>query len=200
MRNIFAVLLAAILLLVFAGCEKPPVQQGAPTQPPTVGQTPEDTPAPTDNPALQVMQNIWERFKGEKENYLGGFGEDHQMATPWQIDLSDEAFLQGALFLSAGQMGKVRAAASVMHSMNTNNLTAGALALEEGVDYEAFAAEIKSRILDNQWVCGRPGGMQIVKVENCLLIIYGSGSHSGGFIEALQEAYPDAQTLCREAI
>ena len=196
MKKLFALLLTGILLVASAGCGNAPAQPQTPTQP-SASAPPEKAP---ENPALTVMQTIWAQFKGNKEAYLGGFGEDYRMAEPWQLDLSNEDFLQGALFLSEEQLVKVTAAASLMHGLNTNNLTAGAVALDEGVDYEIFAAEIKSRILNNQWVCGRPGGMRIVKVENCLLILYGTGSYAGGFVEALQQAYPDAQTLCQESI
>ena len=87
-----------------------------------------------------------------------------------------------------------------MHGLSTNNLTAGAVVLEDGTDYKAFADEIRNRILGNQWVCGRPGGIRIVKVENCLLIMYGSGTYSGGFVDAINRAYQNAEVLCREAI
>lgn len=199
MNKIFAVLLAALLLFSFTGCEseKPtePTQPSVPQE--TLHQNPEYV---TDNPALAVLQNIWERFQGAKEEYVGGSGGDYQMAAPWQVALSDEDFLVGALFLSEKQLQKVTAAASVMHGLNTNNLTVGAIALEEGADFETFASEVKDRVLQNQWVCGRPGGMRIVKVENCLLIIYGTGNYSGAFVSALNDAYPEAETLHQEAI
>lgn len=196
MKKLFALLLTSILLVTSAGCGNASVQHQTPTQPPTSA-PPEKAP---ENPALTVMQTIWTQFKGDKEAYLGGFGEDHRMAEPWQLDLSNEDFLQGALFLSEEQLAKVTAAASLMHGLNTNNLTVGAVVLKEGTDDKVFASEIKNRILDNQWVCGRPGGMRIVKVEDCLLILYGTGSYAGGFVEALQQAYPEAQTLCQESI
>ena len=199
MNRIFAVLLVALLLFSFTGCEsKKPTE---PTQPSVPQEIPNQAPEnATDNPALAVLQNIWEQFQGNKDDYVGGCSTEYRTATPWQVPLSDEDFLQGALFLSEGQIGKVDAAASVMHSLNTNNLTVGVIALEESVDYDGFAAQVKDRILRNQWVCGRPGGMRIVKVENCLLIIYGTGNYSGTFVSALNDVYPEAETLCQEAI
>lgn len=196
MRNIFIILLTGILLL--AGCAKQP-DAAKPTTPQETPAT-DDGPAATDNPALKVMLNIWEQFQGNKDDYVGGCSTEYRTATPWQVPLSDEDFLQGALFLSEGQLGKVEAVASLMHGLSTNNLTAGAVVLEDGTDYKAFADEIRNRILGNQWVCGRPGGMRIVKVENCLLIMYGSGTHSGGFVDAINRAYQNAEVLCREAI
>lgn len=196
MRNIFIILLTGILLL--AGCAKQP-DAAKPTTPQETPAT-DDGPAATDNPALKVMLNIWEQFQGNKDDYVGGCSTEYRTATPWQVPLSDEDFLQGALFLSEGQLGKVEAVASLMHGLSTNNLTAGAVVLEDGTDYKAFADEIGNRILGNQWVCGRPGGMRIVKVENCLLIMYGSGTYSGGFVDAINRAYQNAEVLCREAI
>ena len=199
MNKIFAFILAACLLFAFAGCEGE--KQADPTQPPIPQETPgQGQENVTDNPALTVMLGIWEQFEGDKNVYIGGSSTDYRLATPWQVPLSDKDFLQGALFLSEEQVPKVKAAASLMHSLNTNNLTVGAVALEEGVDFKAFATEVKDRILQNQWVCGRPGGMRIVKVEECLLILYGSGSYSGSFVDALNEAYPEAEVLCRETI
>lgn len=196
MRNIFVILLAGILL--FAGCARQP-DAAKPTIPQETP-APDDGPVATDNPALKVMLNIWEQFQGNKEDYVGGCNTEYQTAMPWQVALSDGDFLCGALFLPERQLGKVTAAASLMHSLNTNNLTVGAVTLEDGTDYQAFATQIKERILDNHWVCGRPGGMRIVKAENCLLIIYGSGSCSGSFVEALNEVYPDAELLCQQTI
>ena len=196
MRNIFIILLTGILLL--AGCAKQP-DAAKPTTPQETPAT-DDGPAATDNPALKVMLNIWEQFQGNKDDYVGGCSTEYRTATPWQVPLSDEDFFQGALFLSEGQLRKVEAVASLMHGLSTNNLTAGAVVLEDGTDYKAFADEIRNRILGNQWVCGRPGGMRIVKVENCLLIMYGSGTYSGGFVDAINRAYQNAEVLCREAI
>lgn len=199
MNKIFAFILAACLLFAFAGCEGE--KQTDPTQPPIPQETPgQGQENVTDNPALTVMLGIWEQFEGDKNVYIGGSSTDYRLATPWQVPLLDKDFLQGALFLSEEQVPKVKAAASLMHSLNTNNLTVGAVALEEGVDFKAFATEVKDRILQNQWVCGRPGGMRIVKVEEYLLILYGSGSYSGSFVDALNEAYPEAEVLCRETI
>ena len=199
MNKIFAFILAACLLFAFAGCEGE--KQADPTQPPIPQETPgQGQENVTDNPALTVMLGIWEQFEGDKNVYIGGSSTDYRLATPWQVPLLDKDFLQGALFLSEEQVPKVKAAASLMHSLNTNNLTVGAVALEEGVDFKAFATEVKDRILQNQWVCGRPGGMRIVKVEECLLILYGSGSYSGSVVDALNEAYPEAEVLCRETI
>lgn len=210
MRKCLTALLICAILFALSGCKKAPVQQPDPTQPsvpqatpvptPTPEDEPDDTPTATDNPALTVMLRIWEQFEGDKDVYIGGSSTDYRLATPWQVLLSDKDFLQGALFLSEAQVPKVKAAASLMHSLNTNNLTVGAIALEEGVDFEAFAAKVKDRILQNQWVCGRPGGMRIVKVEECLLILYGSGSYSSSFVEALNEAYPEAEVLYQETI
>lgn len=196
MKHIFSMLLAAILLFALTGC----AEQSDPATPTLPQEAPGQNPTVTDNPALLVMERIWACFKGAKDDYVGGSGGDYRTAEPWQVALSDTDFLQGALFLSEKQCQAVKGAASLLHSLNTNNLTAGAVALEEGADYEAFAQEVKERILQNQWVCGRPGGLRIVKVETCLLILYGSGSYSGGFVKALEEAYPDAQVLCRESI
>ena len=196
MRNIFIILLTGVLLL--AGCAKQP--DAAKPATPQETPVPDDGPAATDNPALKVMLNIWEQFQGNKDDYVGGCSTEYRTATPWQVPLSDEDFLQGALFLSEGQLRKVEAVASLMHGLSTNNLTAGAVVLEDGTDYKAFADEIRNRILGNQWVCGRPGGMRIVKVENCLLIMYGSGTYSGGFVDAINRAYQNAEVLCREAI
>ncbi len=204
MKKVLAFLLAVMLLCAFAGCEKAPQMQKDPTQPSipqeTPNQDPEDMPVVTDNPALSIMLNIWEQFKGNKEDYIGGCNTEYQMATPWQVDLSEEDFLQGTLLIPEEELGRITAAASLMHSLNTNHLTVGAVVLEEGTDYEAFAAKVKEKILQNQWVCGRPGGMRLVKVENCLLIIYGSGTYSGGFVSALNEVYPEAETVYQEAI
>lgn len=203
MRNIFTLLLAAALLFAFAGCVKQPdALKPAETPVPdsTSDQGQDDMPIETENPALKIMLNIWEQFQGNKEDFVGGCNTEYQMATPWQVPLSDTDFLQGALFLSDGQCQKVTGAASLMHGLNTNNLTVGTIALEAGTDYKAFAKEVKERILQNQWVCGRPGGLRIVKVENCLLILYGTGTYSGSFVDALNTAYPDAEILCQETI
>lgn len=203
MRNIFTLLFAAALLFAFAGCVKQP-DALKPAETPVPGftsyQGQDDMPIETENPALKIMLNIWEQFQGNKEDFVGGCNTEYQMATPWQVSLSDTDFLQGVLFLSDSQCQKVTGAASLMHGLNTNNLTVGAVALEAGTDYEAFAKEVKERILQNQWVCGRPGGMQILKVQDCLLILYGVGSYSGNFVDALSRAYPNADVLCREAI
>ena len=82
--------------------------------------------------------------------------------------------LAGVLMLPTDKMDSVEDAATVVHLLNANSMTAGVVKLKEGTDVKAFADAVADRISNNQWMCGFPEWMAVVQInDNFLFIGYG---------------------------
>ena len=125
--------------------------------------------------AVDVLTAIWEAMGAERQPAsYGGHISEENMGGPYTYDLSYAEDLAATLLLPEDQMDKVIDAATVVHMLNANSMTAGVLKMKEGTDVQAFAKAVSERISGNQWMCGFPEKMAIIQIdEDYLFVAYG---------------------------
>ena len=129
----------------------------------------------SDSTALDLLDPIWMGLGGEHQpaSYGGHFSEEYSSG-PATYDLTYADELAGVLMLPTDKMDSVEDAATVVHLLNANSMTAGVVKLKEGTDVKAFADAVADRISNNQWMCGFPEWMAVVQInDNFLFIGYG---------------------------
>lgn len=125
--------------------------------------------------ALDLLDPIWMGLGGEHQpaSYGGHFSEEYTSG-PATYDLTYVEDLAGVLLLPVDQLDSIEEAATVVHMLNANSLTAGVVKLKEGTDVKAFADAVADRISNNQWMCGFPEWMSVIQInDNALFIAYG---------------------------
>lgn len=161
-----------------------------------------DAETPTDiTETLVVLQNIWTQY-GEDEKFaiMGGNPEAGVMDAPGVYDMTYAENLGFQLVIPAEQMANVTEAATMIHMMNANTFSCGAVKLTDGTDAAAFAQAVRDALQGNQWICGFPETMVIANIGGVVLIAFGVNDAMTPFMANLAEAYADAQILFNEAI
>ena len=142
----------------------------------TIGNTGDYKPQiSSESSAVEVLEPIWMGLGGEHQPaaYGGHFSEEYTSG-PATYDLTYAEDLAAVLLLPVEKMDSVEDAATVVHMLNANTMTAGVVKLKEGTDVVAFAGTVAERISNNQWMCGFPEWMSVVQIEdNFLFIAYG---------------------------
>ncbi|MBP3633787.1 MAG: hypothetical protein J6J43_04345 [Oscillospiraceae bacterium] len=161
-----------------------------------------DAPEAAATETLTVLNNIWALYgEGDKFAIMGGNPEAGIMDAPGVYDMAYAENLGYNLVIPAEQIANVTEAATMIHMMNANTFTCGALKLAEGVDAAAFAAAVRDAIQGNQWICGFPEKLIVADLGNgCVLVSFGMADAMGTFEAKLTEAYAGAQILYNEAI
>lgn len=125
--------------------------------------------------AVELLEPIWMGLGGEHQPaaYGGHYSEEYNNGpATYELTYADE--LANVLMLPADKMDSVEDAATVVHLLNANSMTAGVVKLKEGTDVKAFADAVADRITNNQWICGFPEWMSVVQInDNFLFIAYG---------------------------
>ena len=196
MKKLIALLLVAVMLLAtLAGC---------------TGGKPEETEAPTEavtepevqvpGSALEILENVWALY-GEEEKFpvMGGDMNNLVDGAPGKYDVADAEGLGYYFYLNADQIGQVDDAASILHAMMLNNFTCGAFHVTG--DAQTFAADLKERLMNNQWICGMPETLVISVVGGEYVVMaFGINDAMVPFETKLYEAYPAAERICSEPI
>lgn len=201
MKKPIALALAMLLSIsVLAGCFNRGNDTPAdPTDPSGTVQNPDTG---TTESSLQILENIWAKF-GEDEKFasFGGNAASPVDNAPGAFDLTNTEELASMLVVDAAQAAKLSDAASLVHMMNANILTAGVFGLAQGQDVAAFAAAQKDALKNNQWICGQPGGLILASVDaSHVVMAFGDTAALAIFRTHLASAYPNAQILFDEAI
>lgn len=220
MKKIFALALAAMMVLSMAACgeETPATTTTAP-----VVSTPETT-APvvtdpvvtdpietepemsmpalveTDVESLKIMNTIWALYTNPETTPFvmgGSISEEGVVAgegVPGVYDAAMLADLQGILYIPEAEIANIDEAATAMHAMMANNFTAGVV--HATGDAAALANTMTETLKNNQWICGQPETL-IVAVINAeyVLIGFGAGDIMEGFITNVTTAFADAQIV-----
>lgn len=139
--------------------------------------------------ALEVLDYVWIGMGAEKQPATyGGHISAEYMGGPNTYDLSYAKDLAATLLLPEDQMDSVSDAATVVHFMNANIMTAGVLKLKEGTDVQAFAEAVSQRISNNQWVCGFPEKMAVIQIhDNFLFVSFGTAELVDGLVGGMSE-------------
>lgn len=125
--------------------------------------------------AVEILEYAWVGMGAERQPaVIGGHFSAEYTHGPYTYELTYAEDLAATLLLPEDQMDQVVDAATVVHMLNANSMTAGVVKLKEGTDVEAFADATAERISGNQWMCGFPEKMVIVQInEDYLFVAYG---------------------------
>lgn len=209
MKKLIALMLALTIVVSFAACGGNDAEpentdpQVTTTPEETTDVVPEDTTGENSTPdatveeleivdttgALEVLDYVWIGLGAEKQPATyGGHISAEYMGGPNTYDLSYAKDLAATLLLPEDQMDSVSDAATVVHFMNANIMTAGVLKLKEGTDVQAFAEAVSQRISNNQWVCGFPEKMAVIQIhDNFLFVSFGTAELVDGLVGGISE-------------
>ena len=190
MKKILALVLALTMVAAMAAC----------------------TPANNDNDtvagpasALELLNAVWAKFpEANKVPVMGGDAENPNWEGPGSVTLPGaEGNALWNLYVPDEQLANITEAATMMHAMNANTFTAGALKLAEGADAATVAKALADAVLNTRWMCGFPERLIVVSVGNYLVVAFGHDGVSypeGGkliteFLTGLQAEYANAKVL-----
>ena len=137
--------------------------------------------APADS--LALLTKVWDSYTDdEKFPAAGGDYETSVDDAPGAFDPSNADNLNFLLTVPTEDASLIDDAASLMHMMNANTFTCGALRVKNGDDAATLAEDLRDAIQNTQWKCGFPD-----KLVNT-------------FRDKLQAAYSDAAIAYDEMI
>ena len=138
--------------------------------------------------AAEVMNTIWSNVaEADKYPVGGGDSENLNMEGPGKFDYTNKDELDVTLALPAALADQIDDAASMMHMMNANMMTAGAYRLVEGTDATAFANDYKANLADRRWMCGSPEKYIVIGSGNYVVTAFGSAQNIDSFKAAAEK-------------
>lgn len=225
MKKIIALILAVLMLVSMVACgntnDNDVSNNGETTNNVAGNETNADSNAPEVAPsksAVEVINGAIGKFcevlaatfemsaEDVKGSFVGGyFSDDETTITmgeaakhPVNVQESVEALKTFSLMTDA-EIAKIDDAATLYHMMNTNNFSASAMRVVDAGEVDAFANTMKSLIANNRWMCGFPERYLVVKVDTCVISVYGLTDNVNAFKTALTETYDNAVVVCDEA-
>lgn len=188
MKKTIAAVLAIIFALGMVGCAADGSGQG--------------TAEAAGNP-LDVLNKVWDSYTDdEKFPAAGGDMSEANMKddAPGNVALDDADTVAYLTSFPADMVDKLDAAASLMHMMNANTFTCGALRVKNGDDAAKLAEDLRDAIQNKQWMCGFPDKLVIATLGNYVVSVYGDEELVNTFRDKLQAAYSDAAIAYDEMI
>ena len=205
MKKFIIITMAALLTLSLAACannKKPDEADDATKAPITNTEAPTEEPEQeqtSDQSALEIMDKIWASYSDEdKFPIFGGDTSEENLNPegPGKYSLDDPAVMENALTFPAASIGKIDEAATLVHLMNSNTFTGAAYHLVNGGDADALASELENLITTRVWLCGAPQKLVIARVDNCLVVAYGTDDLVNGFVSHLTAEFDSAEIVC----
>lgn len=194
MKKLFALLLAAALLVTLGACAAKEPANDASSDAPTGSET---------ISPLDVLETVWGNFsEDEKFPVVGGDLSEENMkdGAPGNYAISDASELDRMMGFPQAEIASITAAASLTHMMNGNTFTCGAYQLASGVDAAALAEKVAQNIQSRQWMCGFPDKLVVAYAGGCLIAMFGIEEDVNLFRDKLMTSYSDAAVLADEAI
>lgn len=187
MKRALSLALAFVLALTLTACGKKDTG------------TDSDSNVPTD--ALTLLNTVWDSYTDDEKFPAAGGDYEHSVdGAPGAFDISDTDNLTYLLSVPAEDADKLDDAASLMHMMNANTFTCGALRVKNGDDAAKLAEDLRDAIQNKQWMCGFPDKLVIATLGNYVVSVYGDEELVNTFRDKLQAAYSDAAIAYDEMI
>ena len=185
MKKTISIALSVVLMLSLSACADKPEENDV---------------AKVTEP-LEILNTVWTSY-GDTEKFDGGggSGDNMNMDGAGKFDITDTESLDATLGFPAAEVGKIDAAASLMHMMNANTFTCGVYRVTDSADVESVAAALKDNIMKRQWMCGIPEKLVIASVDDCVLAFFGNGEIIETFKGKLSTAYTQAVIISEDAI
>ena len=187
MKRALSLALAFVLALTLTACGKKDTG------------TDSDSNVPTDD--LPLLNTVWDSYTDDEKFPAAGGDYEHSVdGAPGAFDISDTDNLTYLLSVPAEDADKLDDAASLMHMMNANTFTCGALRVKNGDDAAKLAEDLRDAIQNKQWMCGFPDKLVIATLGNYVVSVYGDEELVNTFRDKLQAAYSDAAIAYDEMI
>ena len=187
MKRALSLALAFVLALTLTACGKKDTG------------TDSDSNVPTD--ALTLLNTVWDSYTDDEKFPAAGGDYEHSVdGAPGAFDISDTDNLTYLLSVPAEDADKLDDAASLMHMMNANTFTCGALRVKNGDDAAKLAEDLRDAIQNKQWMCGFPDKLVIATLGNYVVSVYGDEELVNTFRDKLQAAFSDAAIAYDEMI
>ena len=151
--------------------------------------------------SLALLTKVWDSYTDdEKFPAAGGDYETSVDDAPGAFDPSNADNLNFLLTVPTEDASLIDDAASLMHMMNANTFTCGALRVKNGDDAAKLAEDLRDAIQNKQWMCGFPDKLVIATLGNYVVSVYGDEELVNTFRDKLQAAYSDAAIAYDEMI
>lgn len=137
--------------------------------------------------AVEILETIWDNFP--EENKFAAFGGGSANAVedkPGSVDIIDTDTLTYNLLLPESLQGQISDAASLIHMLNANSFTGGALKVTEA-DKAAFIDTLKTDILGARFMCGFPEKLVIITTGDYVVYAYGTEDNINAFESVASE-------------
>ena len=188
MKKTIAAVLAIIFALGMVGCAANGNGQGT---------------AETAGNPLDVLNKVWDSYTDdEKFPAAGGDMSEANMKddAPGNVALDDADTVAYLTSFPADMVDKLDAAASLMHMMNANTFTCGALRAANADEVEGLAQDMRDAIQSKQWMCGFPDKLVVFTYDRYVVALYGNEDLVNTFRDKLAAAYGNAVVAYDEAI
>ena len=188
MKRTLSSLLALVMLLSLSACGKRNDNSSA-----------DSFDAPADS--LAILNTVWSSYSDEEKfPAVGGDLENSTDDGPGRFDVSDTDNLSYLLTVPAEDAALIDDAASLLHMMNANTFTCGALRAANADDVTKLAQDLRGAVQGKQWVCRFPDKLVVLTLDRYVVSVYGDEELVNTFRDKLQAAYPDAAVAYDEAI
>lgn len=187
MKKLIAILMAGVLTLALAACAAKPAADSAN--------------AIAD--ALTLLNTVWASYQDdEKFPAAGGDYSEENMTdgAPGKVALDDLSSVEYLLDIPASVLEQADDAASLVHMMNGNTFTCGALRLKSGASMDDAAKAVKDYIMNMQWMCGFPDKLVVASVDGYLVSVFGLEDFVNTFRDKLTAVYADTVIISDDPI
>lgn len=186
MKRTLSLILALVMALSLAACGKK-----------DDGKNNADAPADS----LALLTKVWDSYTDdEKFPAAGGDYETSVDDAPGAFDPSNADNLNFLLTVPTEDASLIDDAASLMHMMNANTFTCGALRAANADEVEGLAQDMRDAIQSKQWMCGFPDKLVVFTYDRYVVALYGNEDLVNTFRDKLTAAYGDAVVAYDEAI
>ena len=188
MKKLIAIFLAALTALSLTACAAKSDAQ------PDASEIPD---------ALTILNTVWASYsEDEKFPAAGGDYSEANMTDgkPGTVGLENASDVEYLLSIPASVVAMADDGASLFHMMNGNTFTCGVLHLKDAGQLDAAAGEVKTYVMNTQWMCGFPDKLVVASAGGCLIAMFGIEEIINLFRDKLTAAYADAVVLADEPI
>ena len=187
MKRTLSLILALVMALSLAACGTKD------------GGKADNADAPADS--LTILNKVWESYTDDEKFPAAGGDYEHSVDdAPGAFDLSDADNLSYMLTVPAEDASLIDDAASLMHMMNMNTFTCGAMRVVNSDDVTKLADDLRGAIQGKQWMCGFPDKLVIATLGNYVISMYGDADLIDTFRDKLLAAYTDTSVVYDESI
>ena len=187
MKRTLSLILALVMALSLAACGKKDDGKA------------DNADAPADS--LALLTKVWDSYTDdEKFPAAGGDYETSVDDAPGAFDPSNADNLNFLLTVPTEDASLIDDAASLMHMMNANTFTCGALRVKNGDDAAKLAEDLRGAVQPKQWMCGFPDKLVVLTYGEYVVALFGADDLVDDFVNTMTATYTGVQTACDEPL